>query len=202
MQWRGILFWCLSTAACLLLAQHAWATIYRWVDRQGQVHYGDQPNRSQAVQIEVVDPQSFVLPAFQEQQPQAEGEKEKQRHTVTIISPKPGTELTTGPVTVRYSIKPALEPGQGSLVAYLDGAEVARPRGTVFSVDILQEGAHELRLQVLDAKGDPIAQTAVLINAKSPFSKTSSSNFELLKKLPPPPRPQATPLLFAPPQPR
>lgn len=201
MQWRGVLYWCLTTAAGMLLAQQAWATIYRWVDRQGQVHYGDQPDRNEAVQIEVVEPQSFVLPAFQEPQPQQEeGEKEQQRHTVTILSPKPGAALTTGTVTVRYSIKPPLEPGQGSIIAYLDGAEVARPRGTVFAVEILQEGAHELRLQVLDAKGEPLAQTAVLVNVRSPFSEAGSSNFELLKKLPPP-RPQATPRLFAPAQP-
>jgi len=189
--WWGTLFF------CLLLAQASWATIYRWVDRQGQVHYGDQPDRSQAVRIEAVDPQTFVLPSFQEQQPGEAPEKkeEKQTPTLSIIQPKPGAELTTGSVTVRFSLKPHLAPGEGTVIAYLDGAEVARPRGTVFSIEILQEGGHELRLQVVDAQGKQIAQAAVLINVKTPWSKAGASNFELLKKLPPPPHPQAMPPL-------
>lgn len=201
MRWRGTFCYMIFILG-MLLALPASSAIYRWVDRQGQVHYGDQPDRSQAVQIEVVDPQSFILPAIQDQQSQADtGEdtkKDKTPPVLSIISPKPGAELTTGPVSVRFSIKPALAPGEGTITAFLDGAEVARPRGTAFTVEVLQEGAHELQLRVLDPQGKQIAQTAVLINAKSPWGKAGSSNFELLKKMPPPPQPQATPRLTLP----
>lgn len=202
MRWRGA-FCSMISILGILLAQPASSAIYRWVDRQGQVHYGDQPDRSQAVQVEVVDPQSFILPAIQDQQAQeVDADKatkqEKPPPVLSIISPKPGAELTTGTVSVRFSIKPALAPGEGTITAFLDGAEVARPRGTTFAVEILQEGAHELQLRVLDPQGKQIAQTAVLINTKSPWGKAGSSNFELLKKMPPAPRPQVTPRLSFP----
>ena len=202
MRWRGTFCYMLSILG-MLLAQPASSAIYRWVDRQGQVHYGDQPDRSQAVQIEVVDPQSFTLPAIQNQQAQGtdadkKTKQEKPPPVLSILSPKPGAELTTGTISVRFSVKPPLAPGEGTITAFLDGAEVAKPRGTAFSVEVLQEGAHELQLRVLDPQGKQIAQTAVLINAKSPWSKAGSSNFELLKKMPPPAQPQATPRLTLP----
>ncbi len=65
-------------ATCLLIACEALAEVYRWVDEDGRVHFGDRPGAVEADKLDIPDPPPQKLDVDQ-QQLDAERNAERQR---------------------------------------------------------------------------------------------------------------------------
>lgn len=137
------------------------ATVYRWVDADGQAHYTDFPQPgAEQITITVSPPASSpTTGAAQEDSNQATDDATPapvpSYESLTITSPARDQVLWNieGQVEVVAAVTPALQPGH-VLRFYLDGQMAPAEAGsnrTQFSE--VFRGEHSLRVEVADASG-------------------------------------------------
>lgn len=143
----------------LLASSLALAQVYRWVDKDGVVHYSDQPHPG-AEEVELQSAPTINMPtprrtpaagtratATDEQQPTAGYE------SLAVASPAAEETLWNigGVLNVSLNLQPALQSGH-QLRVYFDGIpqEVS---GTQFQLQEVYRGAHNLQAEVLDRNG-------------------------------------------------
>lgn len=68
---------CLVAAFCLFITCVADAAIYRWVDEQGRVHYGQHAPTDQAEQLDIPDTEPAAQPPDLQQLEQERGEQRR-----------------------------------------------------------------------------------------------------------------------------
>lgn len=155
----------------LILPGLAAADIYRWVDDDGVVHYGDRPPRN-AERVEELPPlqhmQSVVIPE-EEAEPASEtaaagapqAHLEQPRPEQTFRDPR-------GRVPAAVKLSAPLAPDQ-RLVYYLDGRAVAEPtRNQQMRLEGVSRGEHRLSVAVT-AGGEEVAHSqAVTFYMHSP----------------------------------
>lgn len=158
---RTILFTLLSLATAVAGA----ATVYRWVDDNGVIHFSDQPHEN-AQKVQLKAPQTYSAP--------------KPQPTRTPATPSPRTEesptysncgfsepvndqmfMNTSTVTAGVSLQPQLRPGD-QLIVTLDGQRVpgVPAEGGQFTISPVDRGTHSLQLVVQDGEGKPVCQSA------------------------------------------
>lgn len=146
----------------LLLAFHAQAVVYKWVDENGNVHYSDTPVEG-AIEVELKENthNNVVLPpapklnpttpeavnvsySMQIESPAAEATVRNNNGDFTVsasISPKP-------PLTTRYQL-------------LLDGSPHGTPQdGPWFQLRGIDRGEHSIQVQALNGSGKVLATTA------------------------------------------
>jgi hypothetical protein len=138
------------------------ATLYKWVDDQGVVHYSDQPEPG-AEKIKVKPAQTFkggtprVTSAPAGSRPPAAPVSH-----LAIASPTPEQVFInqTG-VAVVADVQPQLQGGQ-QVVFLLDGKPVEGlgPESTSVTLDEVPRGAHSVAVQVLDQGGRVVATSS------------------------------------------
>jgi hypothetical protein len=107
--------------------------VYRWVDKDGQIHYSDRPHEG-AEMVTLPEAQTFSMPASQPTQrttdKQDDSQKAEPYSSVAITSPTSDEALwgTDGKVKVSVSVQPQLHRGH-RLMVYLDNKAVARLTG-------------------------------------------------------------------------
>ena len=70
------LFTTLTTAAlCLLIQTTAFAGVYKWVDENGQVHYGERPGNTQAEKV-TIRQNEMTIPGSLESDKEGEGDQD------------------------------------------------------------------------------------------------------------------------------
>lgn len=152
--------------AGLLCATAAFATTYKWIDRNGVVHYSDRPAPGAEV-IHVPGAQGF--PALRSQstgsgQGTSPAAGQQQAAYVKLDLWKPENDETftnTGnQVTVRLRLEPDLQPGH-SIWLYLDGKRVdgLPATGETFTLNEVWRGSHTLNALVADSKGTPLIRS-------------------------------------------
>lgn len=136
--------------------------IYRWVDRNGVVHYSDKPGSPDAKLIDVIEPN-----AYESGTPPAEatsgsaGEREGEPpvspyESLAIVTPAReqvffGADAT---VTVTADLRGTLSPDH-SVVFFVNGNR--RPAdGLSIELSNLPRGTYLLRASVLDENGTPV----------------------------------------------
>jgi hypothetical protein len=152
----------LASLAVTLVAQSQ--EIYRWVDKDGVVHYSDQPDSPSAELINVIESNSYEA---QEQAPAADsgpgdsGDAEDEPgvspyDSLSIVSPPPdevffGADAT---VNVAADLQGTLRPDH-TVVFFLNGN---RKQADGLSTDYsgLARGSYFLRASILDANGKPV----------------------------------------------
>ncbi len=137
--------------------------IYRWVDKDGIVHYSDQPGAADAQLITVIEPNAYdesdgtddnsLAPSGDEPEdvPAASAYE-----SLTIVQPTPdqvffGSDAT---VTATAELGGTLR-SDHSVVFFVNGNR--RPaNGLTLELPGLQRGSHFLRATVLDRNGEPV----------------------------------------------
>lgn len=151
----------LTAIGLILLAGGALAQAYRWVDKDGVVHYSDRPEPgAEEVQLQVYRPSSGpATPApssrFSRRDEPATSEENQPFSYQTLSIAAPASEQTLwnieGVLNVSLSLQPGLQSGHRIRV-YFDG-NPQMVSGTSFQLEEVYRGAHNLQAEVLDQAG-------------------------------------------------
>lgn len=148
----------------LLLTPAVMAGAYKWVDKDGNVHYSDTPVDG-AEPVQLPPPATYEAPQLPPRQRAEPGEQAKDDTKadfaqLAFVSPRQDQVFwaTGGDIPVYVSIKPGLLPDH-RLNLYFNGvltknSPLPGPGTTLTGV---QRGAHTLRAVILDASGEQLA---------------------------------------------
>ena len=134
--------------------------LYKWVDKDGTVHFSDQPAAG-AEKIIVKD--VATIPAVKA--PAASGEPKPSAVThyeVTFTSPKADESIrdNTGNVNVSVQLNPPLSGGD-TIQFSMDGQPQGEPGpGTELSLTNLDRGTHTVQATVLSQGGKPLGSAS------------------------------------------
>jgi hypothetical protein len=164
--------------------------IYRWVDKDGIVHYADQPGSDKAVLITVIEPNSFESSdAPANGASAATGEPEDADlpayRGLSITSPTPDQVFfgADAVVTAAADLDGTLDPDH-SVVFFLNG-ERRDAEGLSLEMPNLPRGSYFLRASILDAAGKPVISSAqTTFHVRQPSINSPQS-----PQAPPSPRP-------------
>ena len=150
------------------------ATVYKWVDENGVVHYSDQPNsRAQAVEVQGAQPyggdsQRAPVTSVSSQTPSAEPPAYSE---CVLYQPEndetfPNTSVVSG--SIRMS--PALQAGHRVTIV-LDNRKVpnAVATATGFTLTEVERGTHTISFVIEDGQGKTLCQSgSVTIHVRQP----------------------------------
>jgi hypothetical protein len=162
--------------------------IYRWVDKDGIVHYADQPGSDKAVLITVIEPNSFEsadAPANAATTEEPEDVDAPAYRSLSITSPTPDQVFfgADAVVTATADLDGTLEPDH-SVVFFLNG-ERRDADGLSLELPNLPRGSYFLRASILDAAGKPvISSPQTTFHVRQPSINSPQS-----PQAPPAPRP-------------
>ena len=159
-------------AIALGLSFSALATIYKWVDEDGKVHYSDKPR--EGAQVLTPNPNTenaikFSVPheaQVDDQQPTANN------ISVQILSPVDQQTLrnNSGDFTVTATVSPRAANTMNVLL--MDGQAVGQPqKSSVFNLQGIDRGAHTLKIQVVDGQQRVVATSPEITIFLHRFSK-------------------------------
>jgi hypothetical protein len=163
----------LPLALCLSASALA-ATVYKWVDKNGVVHYSDQPNPS-AQAMEVEGAQAYgteAQPATASSTPAAAGDPGPAYAECVLYQPEndetfPNTSVVSGSIR----INPPLRAGHRIAVALDNRRQTANAvvTSTGFTISEVERGTHTLFFAIEDAQGKALCRSeAVTIHVRQP----------------------------------
>jgi hypothetical protein len=166
--------------------------IYRWVDKDGVVHYADQPGApdAQRVQIARANEYEAVPREYGTGATYNEPAGPPRYDSLSITQPTPDQVFfgADANVTASAEIGGTLQPDH-TLVFFLDGNRVPAADGGSAQLSSLERGTHFLRATVLDQNGAPlISSQQITFHVKLPSINTPQS-----PQAPRPPRPPPRP---------
>jgi hypothetical protein len=157
---RTVLLLAVLGSCWALIAQ---ATVYRWVDADGVVHFSDQPHQG-ATEIQVSEPQTYSAPKAGPTTSSVAGKANDVnfRYTNCSVS-SPAAESTIGDtdsISVSLSLSPAPR-ATDRISLFYDGAAVpgSGGRSTGYTISPLDRGTHTLSVSVSDAAGAVLCQS-------------------------------------------
>jgi hypothetical protein len=176
--------------------------IYRWVDKDGVVHFSDQPGAANAVLITVIEPNSFEgddaggdssNSGAATEQP---SEPDVPSYRGLSITSPAADQVFFGAdavVTATAEVDGTLEPDH-SIVFFLNGERHESDGGSAEFAN-LPRGSYFLRASILDGNGKPVISSAqTTFHVRQPSINSPQSPQAPPKPTPrPPPRPQPTP---------
>jgi len=176
--------------------------IYRWVDKDGVVHYSDQPDSPNAELIDVIESNSYesadAAPAPGYDSGDADEPDDEPAvssyESLTIVSPAPD-EVFFGAdavVSVAAELQGTLQSGH-SVVFFLNGdRKPASGLGTDYSG--LARGSYYLRASILNENGVPvITSQQTTFHVRQPSINSPQSPQAPPKPKPPKPAPKPKP---------
>lgn len=160
----------------VLMFAVAHAEIYKWVDSEGNVHYGDQPDTAAARPMKTLPELSTYAPPVVpekeenvlEDQPDALAGPEKAApdaargyRSIHVISPEDGATVRSSPGTVPVfvALAPVLRKGD-YLKVILDGKVLTEKyQGTVIRLENVDRGVHKVAVAVYNKQGKKLLQS-------------------------------------------
>lgn len=151
----------------MVFASHtAFATIYKWQDGQGNVHFSDKAHKGA---------KSITLPKLQTYTPEKIPEKTgafnpvakkpmtllSHYQALSIVQPKHDQAIRSnnGSLTIKVRTTPAMQT-EDLLEVYLDGTRQGEPAHTlVVNVQNIDRGTHKLKAQIVDGKGNVLVES-------------------------------------------
>lgn len=134
------------------------ADIYKWVDRQGNVHFSDTPHPG-AERLDIPEAQSFTPPTRPSSVPERMSPApEANGHTYTRVAiVQPENEATIrnndGFIAVSVQVEPELFPGD-KLQMVFDNTPLGEPQtNLLFQMSGIYRGSHTIAIQVIDTDG-------------------------------------------------
>ena len=167
----------MSLGCALLLAAPVWAaTVYKWVDENGVVHYSDQPhNDAQKIHVQAAQTyksaDSAGVPTGPSAPPAAANAPSAAYQGCAIAQPVDDQTFTNvDSLTVVVRTDPALRPGD-KIFLLLDGLALnnGAATGTPFVLSPVDRGTHTLQAVVRNSNGELQCQTpGVSFNVHQP----------------------------------
>ena len=155
---RAILFTLLSVVCVTAFS----ATVYRWVDENGVVHYSDQPHEN-AEKVKVAAPQTYkATPVPATPVSTASSAPPPSYSSCEVTSPANDDSFpNVDSVATAVQVNPAPHDGD-QVVLLLDGAQVPSfpPNGGSFTIAPISRGQHTLQAVVRDTSGKSVCQSA------------------------------------------
>jgi hypothetical protein len=158
---RTILFTLMCFACALAVA----ATVYKWVDENGVIHYSDQPHEN-AEKVQLKAPQTYSAakgppsaPATRAPQPSKPAAPAYQSCSIS----EPTNDqvfMNTSSVNAGVTVLPTIRPGDTAVVT-LDGQRVpgVPASGGQFTISPVDRGTHSIQVVIQDAQGNPVCQS-------------------------------------------
>ena len=176
--------------------------IYRWVDKDGIVHYSDQPGSDKAKLIDVVEPNAYesadtALATSSGDDPADSGSNEPDANPYTslsITSPEPDQVFfgADAVVSVQADLSGMLQ-SDHEVVFFLNGNRRPAP-GLSLELSGLDRGSYFLRASVLDQNGKPlITSQQITFHVRQPSTKSPQSPTAPPKPVKPTPKPTPLP---------
>ena len=159
---RNILF----TLICCTSAVAVAATVYKWVDENGVVHYSDQPHQN-AQKVELKAPQTYSAPKTPVTAPTSTKAPPKTGAVYQSCSiSEPANDqmfMNTSTVNAGVSTDPVVRQGDTVFVT-LDGQRVpgVPATGGQFTISPVDRGTHSIQVVIQDAQGNAVCQSAAV----------------------------------------
>lgn len=158
----------LSALAVLLLVSGSVlaTTVWKWVDKNGVVHYSDQPVPG-AVEIkvsaQVYDASEATIPETDRTPARPQSTQQPEYTSVEITSPTNEQTIvgTGGAVSVSIAVVPGMRSGH-TLQVQMDGQVVSQPesRATSLQLTNVARGAHTLTASIVSIDGQVLMRSA------------------------------------------
>jgi hypothetical protein len=156
----------LFTLICFASTVAVAATVYKWVDENGVVHYSDQPHEN-AQKVELKAPQTYSspktsAPAQSSRSTPARKSSAPVYQSCTVSEPaNEQAFLNTDTVTAGVTVQPVVRPGDTAVVT-LDGSPVpgVPPSGGQFTISPVDRGTHTIQMVVKDSDGTTVCSSA------------------------------------------
>ncbi len=185
----------------LILAGLTWSLaaapqeIYRWVDKDGQVHYADQPGQANAERVVIADPNAYESePSFGNYATSGNGpedaDTDSKYTSLAIVQPTLdqaffGADAT---VVVAAELGGTLR-SDHTLVFLVNGNRRPASAGLGLELQNLERGSYFLRASVLDQNGVPlITSQQITFHVRQPSINSPQS-----PQARPPPKPAPKP---------
>jgi hypothetical protein len=165
---RTLLFTLMSVACTVAVS----ATVYKWVDENGVVHFSDQPHEN-AEKMQLKAPQTYSAPKTPtEPPPRQAASKSAPAYQSCAISEPTNDQMfmNTDTVTAGVTVQPAVRPGDTAVVT-LDGQRVpgVPPSGGQFTISPVDRGTHSIQMTVQDSTGATVCTSpAVTFHVQQP----------------------------------
>jgi hypothetical protein len=181
----------LILAGMLLSLAAAPQEIYRWVDKDGVVHYADQPGASDAKRVEIAKSNEYQATPPESGDGATYNQRPASRpyDSLTITQPAQDQSFfgADAVVTASVALGGTLQPDH-TLVFILDGKRVPSD-GESVQLSNLERGMHFLRAAVLDQNGAPLLSSPqVTFHVRLPSINSPQS-----PQAPPKPKPKPKP---------
>lgn len=150
--------------ACFSLAAAA-AEVYRWVDKDGVVHYSDKPLAAEAKPVPLPPLQTYKAgtspPLFTPAPAAGAPAPAAAAGAIAITAPGPEETIRNGEGKLMVAVAAEVKDGQG-LVYYLDGgAQNATPTpSTQYLYTGVERGQHSVGVALVGADGKELARAA------------------------------------------
>ncbi|HEX4388928.1 MAG TPA: DUF4124 domain-containing protein [Steroidobacteraceae bacterium] len=159
MTMRTFLFTLMCLAAPLVLA----ATVYKWVDENGVVHYSDQPHpNAEKVQVQAVQTYKAGAMPSGDSAAAAAAKAPKEGYAGCAVSDPADDQTYTNvdAVTIAVRTDPALRPGD-QIYIMLDGTLVnnGSATGNSYTVSPVERGTHTVQAVEKNSEGGLMCQS-------------------------------------------
>lgn len=195
--------WLLLIAGLTLSAAALSQEIYRWVDKDGVIHFSDQPGAPDAKRVDLPGLTGSAASSRSTTPSSGSASGTSSRRTPPPAAAYTGFGIAsptvdqvffgTDPnIEVVVTLDQPLEQGH-TIAVFLDGSRVQGLDGGNGSLPQVSRGTHFLRAAILDALGSPVATSAQVAFHVRQASVANAPVGPTLKPKPPPkpaPRPQ------------
>jgi hypothetical protein len=149
------------TLMCLLAPLVLAATVYKWVDENGVVHYSDQPHPN-AEKVHVQAVQTYKAGAMPSESSPAAAAAPEQRYAGCAVSDPADDQTYTNidALTIAVRTDPALRPGD-QIYIMLDGTLVnnGAATGNSYTLSPVERGTHTVQAVVKSSDGGLMCQS-------------------------------------------
>ena len=141
------------------------AQVYKWTDKDGNVHYSDTPQKNTDKPLDLPESMIYKAPP----KPRIDLSKPKKREpykaykTFKISSPQNDGTVRSAPgnMVVSLQISPSLMSGHEAVVM-IDGKQVGKSKSASVSVSNVDRGTHSLSAKIVDAGGKTVASASAI----------------------------------------
>ncbi|EGM68305.1 DUF4124 domain-containing protein [Shewanella sp. HN-41] len=147
----------------LLFSMLAQATVYRWVDKDGKVHYSDEPHpNAEVVELKEKTLNQIALPPPQLDASANNQVIEKMAYQVNITSPEEEATVrdNNGDFEVTAIVTPEIK-SRYLMVLKLDGQVVGQPQVSgIFKLTNIDRGEHTIVVDAMTQNGKVFASSS------------------------------------------
>lgn len=146
----------------VLLSLFAQATVYKWVDKNGKVHYSDEPHpNAEIVELKEKTLNQITLPPVNPDTNDSQA-IEQTKYQVVITSPEEEETVrdNNGDFQVTATVTPEIK-SQYLMALKLDGKTIGQPQiGGTFKLSNIDRGEHTIVVDAMTQNGKVFASSS------------------------------------------